>query len=40
VPWGVLLLVVLVGYSASLLTTFVPARRASSVYPAEALRYE
>jgi ABC-type lipoprotein release transport system permease subunit len=40
VPWGVLLLVVLVGYSASPLTTFVPARRASSVYPAEALRYE
>ena len=40
VPWGALLLVVVVGYAASLLTTFLPARRASKVYPAEALRYE
>jgi putative ABC transport system permease protein len=39
-PWGALLLVVIVGYAASLLTTFLPARQASSVYPAEALRYE
>jgi putative ABC transport system permease protein len=29
-----------VGYAASVLTTFLPARRASKVYPAEALRYE
>src|SRR5215211_3434734 len=40
VPWDALVLVVVVGYAASLLTTFLPARRASKVYPAEALRYE
>jgi putative ABC transport system permease protein len=40
VPWAELLLVILVGYAASLLTTFLPARQASKVYPAEALRYE
>jgi putative ABC transport system permease protein len=40
VPWGALVLVVVVGYAASLLTTLLPARRASKVYPAEALRYE
>jgi putative ABC transport system permease protein len=40
VPWGALLLVVIVGYAASLLTTYLPARQASKVYPAEALRYE
>ncbi|HLL97705.1 MAG TPA: FtsX-like permease family protein, partial [Rubrobacteraceae bacterium] len=40
VPWGALLLVIFVGYAASLLTTFLPARRASRIYPAEALRYE
>ena len=40
VPWSELLLVVVVGYAASLLTTFLPARQASKVYPAEALRYE
>ena len=40
VPLSALLLVVVVGYAASLLTTYLPARRASRVYPAEALRYE
>ena len=40
VPWGALALVIVVGYAASLLTTCLPARRASKVYPAEALRYE
>jgi putative ABC transport system permease protein len=40
VPWSALLVVVVAGYAASLLTTYLPARRASSVYPAEALRYE
>jgi putative ABC transport system permease protein len=40
VPWSALLLVVVVGYASSLLTTFLPARQASKVYPAEALRYE
>jgi putative ABC transport system permease protein len=40
VPWSALLVVVVAGYAASLLTTYLPARRASRVYPAEALRYE
>ncbi|HEY0128929.1 MAG TPA: FtsX-like permease family protein [Rubrobacteraceae bacterium] len=40
VPWSTLLLVIVVGYVASLLTTYLPARSASKVYPAEALRYE
>jgi putative ABC transport system permease protein len=40
VPWSALLLVMVVGYVASLLTTYLPARSASKVYPAEALRYE
>jgi putative ABC transport system permease protein len=40
VPWSALLLVFFVGYAAALLTTFMPARQASKVYPAEALRYE
>ena len=40
VPWDALLVVVIFGYAASLLTTYLPARQASKVYPAEALRYE
>jgi putative ABC transport system permease protein len=40
VPWSALVLVVVAGYAASLLTTYLPARQASKVYPAEALRYE
>jgi putative ABC transport system permease protein len=40
VPWSALLLVIVAGYAASLLTTYLPARRASRIYPAEALRYE
>jgi len=40
VPWSALVLVILVGYGASLLTTYLPARRASKIYPTEALRYE
>jgi putative ABC transport system permease protein len=40
VPWAELLLVIVVGYAASLLMTYLPARQASKVYPAEALRYE
>jgi putative ABC transport system permease protein len=40
VPWGTLGVIVGVAYLASLLTTFLPARQASKVYPAEALRYE
>ena len=40
VPWTSLAVVVVASYAASLLTTFLPARGASKVYPAEALRYE
>jgi putative ABC transport system permease protein len=40
VPWSALAMVVVAGYAASLLTTYLPARRASRVYLAEALRYE
>ena len=40
VPWGTLGVIVGLAYFASLLTTFLPARQASKVYPAEALRYE
>jgi putative ABC transport system permease protein len=40
VPWTALTLVVALSYAASLLTTYLPARQASRVYPAEALRYE
>jgi putative ABC transport system permease protein len=40
VPWVNLLLVYAVVLGAALLTSFIPARQASRVYPAEALRYE
>ena len=40
VPWSTLGVIVGLAYVASLLTTFLPARQASKVYPAEALRYE
>ncbi len=40
VPWSTLGVIVGISYVASLLTTFLPARQASKVYPAEALRYE
>ena len=39
VPWTTLGVIVGLAYVASLLTTFLPARQASKVYPAEALRY-
>ena len=39
-PWQQLLVVIVVAYVASLVTTYLPARQASRVYPAEALRYE
>jgi ABC-type antimicrobial peptide transport system permease subunit len=38
VPWASGLLVFALAYGASLLTTFLPARQAASIYPAEALR--
>lgn len=40
VPWFQLGFIVAIAYLFSLLTTALPARRASRVYPAEALRYE
>ena len=40
VPWLNILVVVIIAYGASLLTTYLPARQAANVYPAEALRYE
>ena len=40
IPWAELVLLVVGAYAASLLTTYLPARQASQVFPAEALRYE
>ncbi len=40
VPWLNLTVIFLIAYAAALLTTFIPSRQASRVYPAEALRYE
>lgn len=40
VPVLNIVVIVLIAYGASLLTTFLPARQAANVYPAEALRYE
>ena len=40
VPWIQIGVILVVTYVASLLATFLPARQASRVYPAEALRYE
>ena len=39
-PWLQIVIIVAVAYVFSLLTTFLPARQASRIYPAEALRYE
>jgi putative ABC transport system permease protein len=38
VPWASALIVFFVTYGASLLTTFLPAKQAAEIYPAEALR--
>jgi putative ABC transport system permease protein len=40
VPWGTLGIVFFIVYAASLVTTLLPALRASRVEPAEALRYQ
>ncbi len=40
VPWATIGVVVTAAYAASFLTTYLPARQASKVYPAEALRYD
>ena len=39
IPWGNLLLVSILAYIATLIFTVYPARQASKVPPAEALRY-
>ena len=40
IPWVQIVAIVAVAYLFSLATTFLPARQASDIYPAEALRYE
>jgi putative ABC transport system permease protein len=40
IPWLQIGIILIVTYVFSLLTTFLPARQASKIYPAEALRYE
>ena len=40
IPWLQIGIIVTVAYLFSLVTTFLPARQASRIYPAEALRYE
>ena len=40
VPWLMLGLIFLAVYAVALLTTLAPARRASRIYPAQALRYQ
>jgi putative ABC transport system permease protein len=40
VPWGSIALVIGLAYGMALLATYLPARQASDVAPAEALRYE
>ncbi|MQF69173.1 FtsX-like permease family protein [SAR202 cluster bacterium AD-804-J14_MRT_500m] len=40
VPWTQIFIIVGIAYFFSLLTTFLPARQASNILPAEALRYE
>ena len=39
-PWLQIVIIVGAAYLFSLATTFLPARQASNIYPAEALRYE
>ena len=40
IPWLQIAIIIAVAYLFSLATTFLPARQASDIYPAEALRYE
>jgi putative ABC transport system permease protein len=40
VPWLVLGVIFAIVLAAAVITTYLPARQASRVYPAEALRYE
>ena len=40
IPWIQIIVIIAIAYLFSLATTFLPARQASNIYPAEALRYE
>ncbi|MCK5576716.1 MAG: hypothetical protein KAI14_00215, partial [Dehalococcoidales bacterium] len=40
VPWVNIVVIAIIAYGASLFTTYLPARQATKVYPAEALRFE
>ena len=40
IPWLKIAVIIVITYLFSLLATFLPARQASRIYPAEALRYE
>jgi putative ABC transport system permease protein len=40
IPWVQIGIIIAIAYVFSLATTFMPARQASRIYPAEALRYE
>jgi putative ABC transport system permease protein len=40
IPWMTVTIIVVIVVVAALLTTFIPARQASKIYPSEALRYE
>ncbi len=40
IPWLSVAVIVIIAIVASLLTTLIPARQASRIYPSEALRYE
>ena len=40
IPWLQIVVILAVTYGFSMLATFIPARQASRIYPAEALRYE
>ena len=40
IPWTQIVITAVVAYVAALVTTYLPARQASRVYPAQALRYE
>lgn len=40
IPWATVSVIVIIAIVAALLTTLVPARQASRIFPSEALRYE
>ena len=40
IPWLQITIIIVLAYLFSLVTTFLPARQASRIHPAEALRYE